>query len=469
MDFARQIEGNRRALLDDIDRRVEAALQPCASDLNDFFDNLFQTTLPTDWRGRWHNFVAEEATKGFFVESKSADELETWIAAWAEYCGLLPFETGSPSQDTEDDARDTPGGPARKHAQPGAAPLYAFEPSEPESAPSASPSDAAAQPSGKRGNQMPFAEASEEIVAEEIGVPRNEKGPGQQTIPGSGKRGYRILDFPHRGPQGSIRIRGTVVEVKASTGSKFGDLSGESRRQIKDAVAFVEQLRSKASLAKDPWVKRLLRNAHVEVFSDLPEPKSGTFTTLIDQKLLEWKPIPRPEPVPIPTGMRPGSGKLTKNSIGKPGLGAAENIALGILISLVEAGVASTVYRESAAMLNELLTQIAQHGDADEAEWAAIESKLNEIANMKQSVLGYVWEFITYGQGSLQEKQAMAMMLLASELGDKFGYANERSWEEMLRGDLGHFKKEFLTGRGGDVYGTATPLRREPRRTQGEF
>ena len=36
----------------------------------------------------------------------------------------------------------------------------------------------------------------------------------------------------------------------------------------------------------------------------------------------------------------------------------------------------------------------------------------------------------------------MAMMMLASELGDKFGYANERTWEEMLRGNLGHFGRK---------------------------
>ena len=113
-------------------------------------------------------------------------------------------------------------------------------------------------------------------------------------------------------------------------------------------------------------------------------------------------------------------------SIGTPGLGAAENIALGIVISLVEADVASEAYKKAAAFLNDLLRQVAENGDADESQWRAIAEKLTAIANMKQSMLGYVWEVISYGQGSLQEKQALAMMALASELGEKFGYHQER-------------------------------------------
>jgi hypothetical protein len=90
MDFSKQIAEDQRLLLADLHRRIEAALQPFANDLDDFLGVLFQARLPADWRQRWHNFVAEAATKGFFVNPKSVVELEEWIEAWARFCGLLP-------------------------------------------------------------------------------------------------------------------------------------------------------------------------------------------------------------------------------------------------------------------------------------------------------------------------------------------------------------------------------------------
>jgi hypothetical protein len=89
-----------------------------------------------------------------------------------------------------------------------------------------------------------------------------------------------------------------------------------------------------------------------------------------------------------------------------------------------------------------LLNQIAQNEEASEAEWQAIGERLKQIANMKQSLLGHAWEFITYGQGSLPEKQAIAMMMLAGELAAKYGYRNVRTWSEVLHGQFGHFEKE---------------------------
>jgi hypothetical protein len=115
---------------------------------------------------------------------------------------------------------------------------------------------------------------------------------------------------------------------------------------------------------------------------------------------------------------------------------------LGLAISLVEAGIANALYRESAAVLNDLLHQIAKNDEADENAWRSIQAKLNEVANMKQSLLGHAWEVISYGQGSLQEKQAIAMMLLASDLAEKYGYGNKKTWDEMLRGGQGHFEKK---------------------------
>jgi hypothetical protein len=115
-------------------------------------------------------------------------------------------------------------------------------------------------------------------------------------------------------------------------------------------------------------------------------------------------------------------------------VGATANIALGIVASLAEAGVAESVYRDAASVLTDLLQQIAQNGDADEQNWTAIEGKLKEIASMKQSILGYVGEFMSYGQGSLKEQQATAMMSLALDLGKKFGYENKRTWGDVFQG-----------------------------------
>ena len=61
---------------------------------------------------------------------------------------------------------------------------------------------------------------------------------------------------------------------------------------------------------------------------------------------------------------------------------------------------------------------------------------------MKQSILGYIGEFMSYGQGSLKEQQAMAMMSLALDLGEKFGYENKRTWGDVFQGRFGHFEKE---------------------------
>ena len=136
-----------------------------------------------------------------------------------------------------------------------------------------------------RGDQSGFAREAEESVSRSTGVPLNPQGPGQQTIPGSGPGGVRVPDLKVRGQEGSVRLRGTIVEVKASTGSTFGDLSHRSRQQIREAVDYARRLRSKAYLVKDPEVTNLLRNARVEIFTDLPAPTSGQFARLREQGL----------------------------------------------------------------------------------------------------------------------------------------------------------------------------------------
>lgn len=96
MDFTKQIEGNRRALIADISRRIERAAEPFGFALDWFLADLFRGRLPADWRERWHAFVDEQAEHGFFVEPTSVRELEAWIEAWARYCGLLPVENHRP-------------------------------------------------------------------------------------------------------------------------------------------------------------------------------------------------------------------------------------------------------------------------------------------------------------------------------------------------------------------------------------
>ena len=92
--------------------------------------------------------------------------------------------------------------------------------------------------------------------------------------------------------------------------------------------------------------------------------------------------------------------------------------------------------------MQDLLGQIQEKGEADEKEWAEIEGRLNEIAKMKQSWFGHLWEFISFGQGSLIEKQAMAMHLLATELAEKHGYENKKTWNDILDGRVGRFEKQ---------------------------
>ena len=91
MNFAKQIEYNRRLLVEDIFRRLEAALQLVADALNDFFAVLFSRRLPADWRERWHAFIAEQESAGYRVAPQSVREFEDWIEAWARYCELLPI------------------------------------------------------------------------------------------------------------------------------------------------------------------------------------------------------------------------------------------------------------------------------------------------------------------------------------------------------------------------------------------
>ena len=91
MDFTKQILENRRALIEDLFRRVEIALQPFAYELDCFLEELFRSILPRNWRQQWHDFVIQQETKGVLVDPSSVVELEEWIEVWAKYCELLPL------------------------------------------------------------------------------------------------------------------------------------------------------------------------------------------------------------------------------------------------------------------------------------------------------------------------------------------------------------------------------------------
>jgi hypothetical protein len=90
MDFAKQIEYNRRLLVEDIFRRLEAALRPVVDALNDFFAVLFSSRLPANWREQWRALIAEQEAAGYRIDPRIVREFEDWIEAWARYCELLP-------------------------------------------------------------------------------------------------------------------------------------------------------------------------------------------------------------------------------------------------------------------------------------------------------------------------------------------------------------------------------------------
>ena len=435
-DFSSQFEHNRHALLNELVRGIEEALVPFQVALDGFLAKLSEDVLPSNWREQWEAFVIEQQTQGFTVHPTSVTEMETWIEFWAKEFDLLPLlpeqeVTGSLALADEPTAAEPAQG---QDPQLGAAAGQLLPKPTPQRSTTITSKRTRKDLSGPRGNQSNFAREAEEMVSEATGIPRNTPGPKQQTIRGSGPGGMRLPDLVVRGPRGSVRLRGTVVEVKASTGDKFGALSERSREQIRDAVAYVEKLRKKASLVKNPTWRSVLLNAHVEVFSDLPQPKSGEFAKLIARNRIKWNTIPRSVTMKRLVTAAP-------KSIGKPGIGTARNLALGIVTALVESKVANETYTENAELLNDLLSRIERDGKANDADWKEIGAKIDAIANMEQSAAGYAFEIISYGQGSLIEQKELAMAVLADELAERFGYRRVRTWIEWIRGGWGRFEK----------------------------
>lgn len=307
-------------------RRVEAELWKFAEALEQWLHKLFAHPRP-DWREGFDQLLAQQEAEGRLIEPTSRQELLDFLEGWAE--GIDWDAANRPTVTHRE-----PADPDRseQHLQPGAALGYTYVPPGDSQALLPEPATVPPRSTSGRGDQTQFSREAEEIVSEAIGVPRNQ-GPNRQKIPGSGPGGFRIPDFPVRGPNGSVRQVGAVIEVKASRGTKFGDLSGLSRRHIKDAVEFVRRLQGKAGLVKDPALKAVIENAHVKVFSDLPLPKRGAFADLIGEGILIWETISRTSAGRAVTRGARSVIPSTPRSIGKPGLGATANIALGLLNS----------------------------------------------------------------------------------------------------------------------------------------
>jgi RHS repeat-associated protein len=70
--------------------------------------------------------------------------------------------------------------------------------------------------------------AGEDAVAQVLGIGRN-IGPGRVTVPGTGRGGFRVPDFA---PALTIRLRGTVVEVKNYAGDLY------ITQQLRDLIRY---------------------------------------------------------------------------------------------------------------------------------------------------------------------------------------------------------------------------------------
>ena len=108
---------------------------------------------------------------------------------------------------------------------------------------------------------------SEEAVSEVTGIPLN-RGAGRQTVPGTGPGGFRIPDLQVFGPNASLAVRGSIIEVKNVT-----RLSG--RLQIRDLAAQARSL-----------------GGYLEIFTNAPEPSRGVLRNLIDAGDVVLRPLP---------------------------------------------------------------------------------------------------------------------------------------------------------------------------------
>ncbi len=92
MDFEKLFSQLDRLMFFELKHELSRRLRPYQDALWSFFADLFQSSLPANWRERWHGFVEEQAAVGFFTDPKSVSDVEVFIHDWARYWGLLPHE-----------------------------------------------------------------------------------------------------------------------------------------------------------------------------------------------------------------------------------------------------------------------------------------------------------------------------------------------------------------------------------------
>ena len=182
MDFTRQIEANRRALLNDIDRRIEAACSRLGMASVVFIGELFARMLPTDWRDRWHDFVAAEAASGFFVDAKCADEFEAWIESLGEILRPAANRGRGPTRESR---TETTAATAkirrRRHASSRVPRIFLSNPPGRDPHPPNLVTLPRFSPAARGEIKCPSPTTPGDRYSEEIGVPRNVRGPGRQN------------------------------------------------------------------------------------------------------------------------------------------------------------------------------------------------------------------------------------------------------------------------------------------------
>ncbi len=110
--------------------------------------------------------------------------------------------------------------------------------------------------------------SAEEAVSESTGVPLN-RGAARDTIPGTGPGKKRFPDLKVFGPEGSISMRGSIIEVK--------DVEKlEGRKQIRNLIDYARA-----------------NGLQVEIFTNAPEPSRGVIKQAIDEGLVKLVPIPK--------------------------------------------------------------------------------------------------------------------------------------------------------------------------------
>ncbi len=111
---------------------------------------------------------------------------------------------------------------------------------------------------------------AEDAVSEALAVPTNREAPRETVrIPGTSRSGFRVTDLQALGENGTIALRGSIVEVK--------DVARlEARGQIRDFIAFAEG-----------------QGLKVEIFTNAPEPVRGKIADAIRRGTVVLRPIPK--------------------------------------------------------------------------------------------------------------------------------------------------------------------------------